>query len=617
MLDVGEILAVDRRWSERRSRIADIGRHLSFDAADETDAGGEQEADDERRHRAHALKKGRLGLFSDDMTSKAYRLSPMGWAALAAVVVAVANAAPRQEVTHEAVPGIRNLARAGTTVACAGVLEPAQAMPAIKKMGFVSVINLREANEPGMDVDKERQAAEAAGLKYVHLPFNYNAPDPKVADRFLEVIAASGTQPAFIHCTAGIRAAAMWMIKRLVVDRWDVDRAGQEAADLGLTSPKLRQWAIDYAKAKAEPRAAQTEQISLIRLPDGGIQPDAAVDDRGVVHVVYFRGEPAHGDLFYARLDGGQFTRPIRVNTYEGSAIATGTMRGAHIAIGRNGRVHIAWHGSDRAAPRAPGGETPVMYARLDDAGRAFEPERNVVARNLSGLDGGSIAADRDGHVYVAWHAFVPGTRGELDRRVWLARSADDGRTFATESPVSDAATGACGCCGVGALAADGAFVLLYRAAIESVHRDAYALISHDRGSHFTGRKLEEWNVNACPMSTFSLGAAGSRLVAAWETDGQVRWTRLDTASDGPPKAVAPAGTPRTRKHPSVAVSPRGDTLLVWTEGTGWSKGGSLAWQRFDERGAAVGAIGRADGVPVWSLGAAIARRDGSFAILY
>jgi hypothetical protein len=41
----------------------------------------------------------------------------------------------------------------------------------------------------------------------------------------------------------------MWLIKRLVVDRWDVDRATQEAVLLGQTSVPLRQFAIDYAKA--------------------------------------------------------------------------------------------------------------------------------------------------------------------------------------------------------------------------------------------------------------------------------------------------------------------------------------------------------------------------------
>ena len=58
-----------------------------------------------------------------------------------------------------------------------------------------------------------------------------------------------GNEPAFIHCAAGNRAAAMWMIKRLAVDHWDTDRAFQEATALGLTSPALKQFAIDYAQS--------------------------------------------------------------------------------------------------------------------------------------------------------------------------------------------------------------------------------------------------------------------------------------------------------------------------------------------------------------------------------
>ena len=39
----------------------------------------------------------------------------------------------------------------------------------------------------------------------------------------------------------------MWLIKRLVVDKWDEDRAIKEAAALGQTSEELRRWAIEYA----------------------------------------------------------------------------------------------------------------------------------------------------------------------------------------------------------------------------------------------------------------------------------------------------------------------------------------------------------------------------------
>jgi len=39
------------------------------------------------------------------------------------------------------------------------------------------------------------------------------------------------------------------MIKRIQVDKWDADRAGAEAAALGLTSAALKTFALDYVQA--------------------------------------------------------------------------------------------------------------------------------------------------------------------------------------------------------------------------------------------------------------------------------------------------------------------------------------------------------------------------------
>jgi uncharacterized protein (TIGR01244 family) len=150
-----------------------------------------------------------------------------------------------QEVTKEPVTGVRNFARLGTTVACAGATS-ADAVPEIKKMGFVSIINLRLATETGAEVEKEEAAAKAVGLRYFHVPFD-GKPNPEAADKFLEAITTPGAEPAFIHCAGGNRAATMWLIKRLVVDRWDEERAVKEAVALGQTSEALRTFAIEYA----------------------------------------------------------------------------------------------------------------------------------------------------------------------------------------------------------------------------------------------------------------------------------------------------------------------------------------------------------------------------------
>jgi protein tyrosine phosphatase (PTP) superfamily phosphohydrolase (DUF442 family) len=52
-------------------------------------------------------------------------------------------------------------------------------------------------------------------------------------------------QPAYVHCAAGGRAAALWMVKRVLADGWDESRALTEANLLGLND-RLRPFALNY-----------------------------------------------------------------------------------------------------------------------------------------------------------------------------------------------------------------------------------------------------------------------------------------------------------------------------------------------------------------------------------
>ena len=121
-------------------------------------------------------------------------------------------------------------------------------MAALRKEGFVSVVNLRVATEPGADVEAGRAAAQAAGLKYIHLPFNAAAPDEKIVDSFLAAVADKTNQPVFIHCGSANRVGAMWMIKRALQDGWPVEKAKAEGEGVGLTSPQLAAFAAEYIK---------------------------------------------------------------------------------------------------------------------------------------------------------------------------------------------------------------------------------------------------------------------------------------------------------------------------------------------------------------------------------
>jgi hypothetical protein len=374
----------------------------------------------------------------------------------------------------------------------------------------------------------------------------------------------------------------------------------------------------DNAAAEAEANNP-SKKVSLLRVPDEGIQPQAAMDERGTIHLIYFKGKPSAGDIFYVHSkDGAAFSKPIRVNSKPGSAIAIGNIRGAQLALGKNNRVHVAWM-SGKQEPIGDTKASPMLYARLNDDGTAFEGQRNVIQAAV-GLDGGgSVAADPQGNVYVTWHAPTPGQKGENNRRVWVAKSTDDGKTFAKEEPASDEATGACGCCGMNAFADhSGRIYILYRAAQDSVHRDMFLLASKkNTANSFEGQRLQEWETSNCPMSLGSFAETKGGMLAAWETKDQVYFTTFnpETCKIAPFRAAP--GDARGRKHPAVAGNDKGESILVWTEGMGWERGGSLAWQVYDKNGKPTALKGRAEGVPVWSLVAVVARPDGGFMVIY
>jgi uncharacterized protein (TIGR01244 family) len=166
---------------------------------------------------------------------------------VATALVALLAVPAAAQVKKSEMPGIRNYSRVDATVGCGGQVDPS-AMAALKKEGFVSVINLRLPTEQGADVDAGRVAAQAAGLKYIHLPFNAAMPDPKVVDDFLGAVAEKSNQPVFIHCGSANRVGAVWMIKRVLQDGWTVEKAQAEGEAIGLTSPQLTAFAVTYIK---------------------------------------------------------------------------------------------------------------------------------------------------------------------------------------------------------------------------------------------------------------------------------------------------------------------------------------------------------------------------------
>jgi hypothetical protein len=114
-------------------------------------------------------------------------------------------------------------------------------------------------------------------------------------------------------------------------------------------------------------------------------------------------------------------------------------------------------------------------------------------------------------------------------------------------------------------------------------------------------------------MSSMGFSEGSGTVVRTWETGGQVYFQDLTKPNATPTSAP---GEGKGRKHPRIAIGSHGETLLAWTEGTGWQRGGSLAWQVLGRNGKPIGEMRTQAGVPVWSFAAVIPKPNG-FLILY
>ena len=143
---------------------------------------------------------------------------------------------------------------------------------------------------------------------------------------------------------------------------------------------------------------------------------------------------------------------------------------------------------------------------------------------------------------------------------------------------------------------------------------DSSSLISRDKGATFDVAYSHHWNMGTCPMSSASLAETKNGILAAAETHGRVFLVQIDPKTGN----VSPPVSPETQaKYPVAIGNDHGEVLLAWAEGTGWNKGGAVAWQVYDKDNNPTAEKGRAEGLKVWSLPTAFVEPDGDFAIVY
>lgn len=114
----------------------------------------------------------------------------------------------------------------------------------LSREGFHTIVNLREPSE--YDAAAEEAAAKENKLTYINIPVKPTDPKAEQVDLFLKTLANSRIYPAFIHCGTANRVAAFWMIRRVVLEGWEVQDAEREAKILGLKTETMRNFALEY-----------------------------------------------------------------------------------------------------------------------------------------------------------------------------------------------------------------------------------------------------------------------------------------------------------------------------------------------------------------------------------
>jgi protein tyrosine phosphatase (PTP) superfamily phosphohydrolase (DUF442 family) len=123
-------------------------------------------------------------------------------------------------------------------------------LPKLKEAGVKIIINLRVPGEHNGAVEAAK--VKELGMSYFNIPVSFREPDELDADDFLKITDEQLKNGlVFIHCTAAIRVGAFWMIRRVLRDRWEFDKALEEANRIGLRNQEhLIKFAKEYIEKK-------------------------------------------------------------------------------------------------------------------------------------------------------------------------------------------------------------------------------------------------------------------------------------------------------------------------------------------------------------------------------
>lgn len=313
--------------------------------------------------------------------------------------------------------------------------------------------------------------------------------------------------------------------------------------------------------------------VTTVAVPHGMQVMAAKRDAAGIIHLVC--DSPDGPQYLSFKEDGHSFSRPLAI-VDDASRQPRLEFNVWSLAVSPEGTVHVAL-GNNAWKLKLPRDEWGFFYARLEPNAKAFSPLQNINGRPSEGF---SLAAGESNNVTACW----------LADKLFANISRDSGQTFDPTIEI-DSSFNPCNCCTTNCCyAADGRLAILYREETGD-NRDMFLVLWDQNANRATRKQISStlWQIDACPMTYYSISATREGFVAAWPTRGQIYLARLDADGDVlPPGEIKTPGQCGMRTGLITLTDSADNTLVVW------KKDGQLGWQLYDERGQPLGQAGSA-----------------------
>ena len=297
-------------------------------------------------------------------------------------------------------------------------------------------------------------------------------------------------------------------------------------------------------------------------IDSANLHTDVAVDQEGVLHVVY----PGLGSdgVFYTRYDTLRdiWSAPVNISPTSSLRASSDYTR---VAIGADQSIHVVW-----SEFRLPDGWPPtgVYYAQSIDGGTTWTEPLEMAGE---GYDQINVAADETGQVHVAWNGMV-GLGGRFHR--W---SDDGGRNWSV--PVAVVPAGKGGTEGPPQLQIDNLGVV-------------HMLVTYDGCAWHAAWSGGNWSEPLCISGPRAMAsgyieeptlalANGNQLHAVFWDDRKRLWhTSMDTGAPPSQETLPPLPQPTpvaVAELPAAAIEPTAEataTRPAWAnEGPGAAAG--------------------------------------------